>query len=243
MAVQTRSEDRNEHALTAVEAVREGGLKRIRAHRQTPDMQVVPVGHMLPQRPQLTAESVRSISQPFEAERSQSANPPAQLVIVHAPAVQEKVVEKVVFGAEHDRPHRPQLVNEVCEFVSHPFAVLPSQSMNPVRQTSYPHTPERQPGTALGTPPGTADGQGHTFPHRPQFCAEVARFTQLFAQLVSPVAQAAAQTPDDEHSCPAQPRRHAPQSLAENGVSQPSSGHGTAQARKLWLHAVAWQFP
>ena len=53
MKVQARPEDRNERALSIVEAAREGGVKLLRAHRQTPDMQVVPVGQTLPQRPQL----------------------------------------------------------------------------------------------------------------------------------------------------------------------------------------------
>ena len=73
-------------------------------------------------------------------------------------------------------PHAPQLDEDVKMFISHPFAVNPSQFKNPVSQLEIVHDPPEHPEIALG--------KVHTTPHPPQFTGDVFSFVSQPSALI-----------------------------------------------------------
>ena len=75
------------------------------------------------------------VSHPFFAFESQLPKP-----LVHAGTHAPPTHDVVPLPFVHAEPHPPQLPVDVCTFVSHPFAGLPSQSPNPAVHVGV-HTP------------------------------------------------------------------------------------------------------
>src|SRR5437879_6339814 len=77
-------------------------------HWQTPPMQLCPVGHTIPQPPQLRASTLVLISQPLATWPSQFAKPGLQVAIAHTPLTHAAVA----FGKVQTMPQPPQFVIE-----------------------------------------------------------------------------------------------------------------------------------
>jgi len=93
--------------------------------------------HNVAQEPQLATDVRTSVSQPLAVFPSQLPNPALQLAIAQAPATHDGVA----FASVHAAPQPPQLEAEVFRSVSHPLAVLPSQSPRPAMHVVGTHTP------------------------------------------------------------------------------------------------------
>jgi len=114
-----------------------------------------------PQEPQLATSVLIATSQPSAEFRLQFAKPTLQVDTVQDPEVQEAVA----CAREQTFPQVPQLFTSVFELISHPFARIPSQFLNPVLQVPNVHT------LAVHVP--LAFGYEHMFPHVPQLFAFV----------------------------------------------------------------------
>ena len=139
-------------------------LEQLGAH-SSPTHAVVPFMfvHTTPQPPQF--EVVFSgTSQPFAAERSQSAKPELQPVSTHAPPWHVPLP----FGNEHTWPQPPQFSGSLLMSVSQPSLGFASQSRKPVAQMGA-HTPIEQ----LVVPCMFV----HPLPHEPQLSMSVCVLT------------------------------------------------------------------
>ena len=90
-------------------------------------MQLCPVGHTIPQPPQLRASTLVLISQPLATWPSQFAKPGLQVAIAHTPLTHAAVA----FGKVQTMPQPPQLAEPVKMLVSQPSARVPLQLANP----------------------------------------------------------------------------------------------------------------
>jgi len=90
---------------------------------QLPAEQSIPLPHAWPHVPQL-AGCDKSVSQPFDAMPSQSANPALHDAMVQLPMVQFDVA----WGRLHTLPQLPQLFGSAPVFTSQPFGGRRSQS-------------------------------------------------------------------------------------------------------------------
>ncbi len=178
--------------------------------------------HTLPHAPQFETFAVVLVSQPSAGFALQSANPGSQAPNVQTPATHDSAA----FGRLHAVPQPPQFASEPAVFVSHPFAIIPSQFANPVL-----HVPTAQaPATHAAVPLGTV----HTVPHAPQFRGSVIVLThdivtgqrvgvipeQPLAQTYEPIEPSVHIGVGSEHGMP-----HAPQlNRPVKSVSQPVIG-------------------
>lgn len=105
---------------------------------------------------QLFTSMVVLISQPSAGEPLQFAKPALHAPITHALDAQLAAA----LANEHAWPQLPQLVTLLVRIVSHPLAVLPSQSPWPAAQLERVHAP-----LVHEAPPPMNE---HTFPHDPQ---------------------------------------------------------------------------
>ena len=108
----------------------------------------VPLGvkHTWPQLLQLLGLLKISISQPFAAALSQSANPLLHDWIPQVP----KLHAGFALGVEHTWPQLRQLLESFRIFISQPFAAVLSQSANPALHDWIPQVPELHAGFAFG---------------------------------------------------------------------------------------------
>jgi hypothetical protein len=83
--------------------------------------------HTAPQAPQFGRLVFRFVSQPFPERPSQSPSPALHTLMPHVPLTQFAVPPEL----GHTLPHVLQLLTSVRTLASHPFAGLPSQSLNP----------------------------------------------------------------------------------------------------------------
>ena len=141
----------------------------------------VPDGHTVPQAPQLLAEVLMFVSQPFAGLWSQSAKPPLQKPMAQAPLVHAGVP----LGTEQTVPQPPQLVGSVCSFTQ----VL-LQSVEPAGHVAA-HTP------AVHVCP-----LGQAVPQPPQLVGSVCSFTQVLLQSVEPAGHVACVHTPAVHVCP-----------------------------------------
>ena len=113
--------------------------------------------HTRPQAVQLRLSSLRFVSQPLTARRSQSPKPAAQLS-AHIPATHVGVE----FGrAGHAIPHDPQLATVSRRLASQPFAGSLSQFPKPWLHAMNEHAPATHMDVALEN--------AQLFPQRPQW--------------------------------------------------------------------------
>jgi hypothetical protein len=113
---------------------------------------------VVPHAPQLLGEVLVSVSQPFAAMPSQSANGAMQLLTAHVPFEHDTTA----CGRLHAVLHAPQWLGSVLRLASHPSAALPSQSPKPDE-----HAMEHFPPLQLGVPFVPLQAM----PHAPQFAA------------------------------------------------------------------------
>src|SRR6185437_3767806 len=100
---------------------------------QMPLTQPSPLGHTLPQEPQLSGSVLMLVSHPFVALLPSQSAYPVEQVPPHTPALQVTVA---IWLDEQGRPHPPQLAGLVCTLVSQPSdCLLALQSAKPVAQT------------------------------------------------------------------------------------------------------------
>src|SRR5258708_7181600 len=105
-----------------------------------PPAQAWPLGHLVPQTPQLLASVPVLISQPSPATLLQSAKPALQTT-VQTPAAQVGVV----LARLQTLPQPPQLAMSVWVPVSQPSAAIMSQSAKPAAHAMMVHLPATQP--------------------------------------------------------------------------------------------------
>lgn len=122
---------------------------------------------------------VSDISQPFFGLPSQSPNPAAHTG-AHTPELQ--IVVPLAFAQAI--PHPPQLVTDVCVFVSHPLFGSPSQLAKPDVQLGL-----QMPDAQAVVPFAFA----HASPQAPQFALVRSGASQPFATLLSQLPKLAAQ--------------------------------------------------
>jgi hypothetical protein len=130
---------------------------------------------------------------------------------------------------EHAVPHTPQLLPELRRSVSHPFAVLPSQSPKPITQR-LSHIPALH--VAIAFVPA-----GHTVPHAPQFATSVVRSAHALPHGRRPAGHESVHPIVPQNGvAPEQTVPHVPQLFGSlRGVVQPVAVAG--QRRKPALHA------
>lgn len=180
------------------------------------------------------------ISQPFDAEPSQSAQPAMQVMTAHIPSTHRDIA----FGTVQEMPQEPQFRVSFVTLTSHPFdRRLPSQSANPVSQLPM-QTPPPQAGVGTWV-------LGHEPPQVPQCLGSVAVFTSQ--PLVGSPSQSAYGALQEVmvHWPPGQAtealgsahdRPHAPQFwVVSSAVSHPSSFPRSSrlQSPKPGLHSIA----
>jgi hypothetical protein len=114
------------HPFDAIPSQSENPAAHTKLHDPTVHVEIPFEGalHDVPHAPQFAALVARLASHPFAGFRSQSSNPGAQLVIVHAPAVHTAFA----FARLHAFPHRPQFAGSEARDASHPSTMLPLQS-------------------------------------------------------------------------------------------------------------------
>jgi hypothetical protein len=138
--------------------------------------------------------------------------------------------------------HVPQCSGSASVAVSHPFAALPSQSLQPGSHDTIPHCPLEHPGTPWAA--------AQTLAHVPQCAGLNSRsasqpFPSSASQLPNPEPQASPQLPDVHVGAAFAPAGHpcpqAPQWLTEElvAVSHPSPG-SPLQLPNPATHAPSW---
>ncbi len=183
----------------------------------------------VPHAPQLAGSVERSTH-----DAPQSVRPVPAHGRPHVPPLHTRPAPQTV-------PHAPQWAALVSKPVSHPFAVMPSQSPKPAVH-AVAHAPVTHVAVVFGVP-----SPGHMRPHAPQLRGSLCNcasqpFTALPSQFAKPALQAArSHAPAAQRPTPfagAHARPHAPQFavLLVGSVSQPFEGSPSQFANPV-VHA------
>jgi hypothetical protein len=140
-------------------------LRHAETHIMLPHVVAAAAVQACEQSPQCAGLVARFTSHPFDAIRSQSANPVVHAPIEHTPPWQRPVP----LATRHRASHAPQLPRLLLKSVSQPLAKSPSQSPNP---TSHVRTHPPLVHTALWCEPLV-----HARSHVPQWLALERRST------------------------------------------------------------------
>jgi hypothetical protein len=180
------------------------------------------VGHVVPHAPQFVGSIARSVSHPFAALLSQSANPVAHDEIVHVPEAHASVA----WFPTHALSQRPQFIASSARDASHPSMMFPLQSW-------YPNTH-----VFVQLPPAHAVC-AHAMSHAPQLRGSLSRLTHAAPQHARPAAHvphvsesvapsAPSTAPPSCVSSASAPSN--PTSIASIGFASPSAGEPSARS-------------
>jgi hypothetical protein len=212
----------------------------LHARRHAPAAQsgeaLAPVGHTVPQAPQLV--TLVAVATQVVPQRVV----PAAQVSMQAPAEQR-------WPVGHARPHAPQLLESVRVLTSQPLAAMPSQLVKPALHVN-PQAEAAQVEVALAR-------AGHTVPQAPQLVAAVARLVSQplampMSQSAKPAAQVSPQAPPAQVGAllgrAAQRFPHAPQLLMSARGSMQRPPHempvpGQAHTPEVQLVPPAQRLP